>query len=93
MLTWLLYFIIAFTASAMLTGAMVSWISDTVDKAYDGERVVGDKKPVRIKALYAIIGLSGVVAFGTGHYIWGGVIMGEFCLLVAFWKSVFYGRF
>lgn len=93
MLAWIYYFLVAFTASSMLTGALYSGALNAVDKLYGGEQVVGSKKPKRIKVMYAVIGLSGVIALGTGHYIWGGVIIGEFCLLVAFWKSVFYGRF
>ncbi len=83
----------AFSALSMLVAAATSKGMDTVDKIYGGQTVVGTKDPKRMKKLYLIIAVSGVYALGSGHYIWGGIILGEFCLLVAFWKTVFYGRY
>lgn len=70
MLVWIYYFLIAFTGSSMLTGALYSGALNVVDKLYGGEQVVGSKKPKRIKTMYAFLGLSGVIALSTGHYIW-----------------------
>ncbi len=93
MLAWIYYFLIAFTGSSMLLAAAYSGWMNAIDKLYGAEVTVGDKSVKRVKTMYVFLGLSGVIALGTGHYIWGGIIMGEFCLLVAFWKTVFYGRF